>query len=393
MIEKFIKDIEYKMQIMGINKAELARKTRVPPASITRLLQSPVGKEKYKHIALHHIIKVVEYLFEKGSIEKLINYIYCANGRNMRAGVEYLWSNHKFDEVEKILQLLQEGNAESQTFANLYDLLRKRYYQKITPCDMRQIANKNKLEKDSIKSLTSLIRMYSYYDENRYHLLEEEAQEGLELHRNLKCTTLKTSYIFRVSQLLVPIKLYKYGDTNTCQKLCEEIINNPLNNYFFKAFAYVYLSKVHTFDDFDKSMKYLDYAEDYYHKSGYMLGLETVKFNRDFLLNHWGQYDCVLLENSDDYVCNRHGIVYNLIQQGKNKEASSLLDEIKVGELDDWNKGFHYYYRGLIYNSIEDYCKSVIYFKECSDKYYVRLPIDKLKEKGIDAAVINALKV
>ncbi|MNG37225.1 hypothetical protein D3C84_1245090 [compost metagenome] len=70
-----------------------------------------------------------------------------------------------------------------------------------------------------------------------------------------------------------------------------------------------------------------------------------------------------------------------------------VLNKDDMNAITHNQRGFHFYLKGLVTNSISDFCESIKAFKKSGDHFYRELPLIELKKLNIDISIIEALAV
>jgi tetratricopeptide (TPR) repeat protein len=145
-------------------------------------------------------------------------------------------------------------------------------------------------------------------------------------------------------------------------------------------------------ESYEKALKYLNEGLKITEK----FNLENTKTqiirSLNFVMNYWGEKPDYLNHNSNE-IPDLHEVAFFYIRNSNYKMAIDILDSMNLDSMNELQKGFHYFYRGLIGNSKEYFYKSVTHFKMSGDCFYRKLPLIELRKLGEHEMILNALSV
>lgn len=94
-------------------------------------------------------------------------------------------------------------------------------------------------------------------------------------------------------------------------------------------------------------------------------------------------------KNDSDFIELAHHFMLN-DQTNKMMDVFNKLDSTTMHDND---LGFLYYVKGIFYKDKGCFLKSVKHFKKSDDKYFVKLPLIKLKNMGIENEILELLAI
>ena len=110
----------------------------------------------------------------------------------------------------------------------------------------------------------------------------------------------------------------------------------------------------------------------------------------NFLCIYWNKEAEFINKESSD-IRDIHYVIFDLIRQGENSLALKRLDSMNQDIMNDSNKGFHYYLKGLISKDKEDYYKSIKILMSLVISSPETAPILELEKLGENRILLEIL--
>lgn len=310
-----------------------------------------------------------------------------------RVALEYATIN-KHEELKKYLleKLASAKNIESKDFAFIYDVYAKLSNGEIPSREGIQMINRKGFTSYEAQVFSRIVLMYEYYFrlelfDNILELMDIVKPELDDINDQY----LKEQYKIRINLLMVAVCLHK-GMVEESREYAYSILKcNNIPNYT-EVTTLLNLGNSFIMEDYNKSFEYLKKGLDLAIKYNLENSITQLKSSLNFLMNYWGEEPKYLNFNSRE-IFDIHEIAFMYIRKGNKNKALEILNSINQDDMSNWQKGFHYFYRGLIDNNKENYYKSVTYFKLTGDRFYRQLPLIELKKLGENEVLLNALGV
>ncbi|MFV0915265.1 AimR family lysis-lysogeny pheromone receptor, partial [Enterococcus faecium] len=238
-----------------------------------------------------------------------------------------------------------------------------------------------------MKSLQSLIIMYSFIDIREYNSLlkfapiehepeeekeEEEEKEGKEKKREIGNDYIRRSYKIRIKELKVIAHLMN-NEVNAAREIALKAISSDNINDFptFTASIYHYLGQSFIHEDIIKAIEWVQKAKNL------LESFKTDKFEKN-IQEFNNTLDFIKIKAKIDL----HKIVprsiaeraHLSIQLNHQEEAIKILNQ-RIAESDDVAaRPYYYYYLGMATKNKTYLEKSIILFEQHGNKFYAELP-------------------
>lgn len=367
----------------GLDQRKLSHIAGVSESSFSRYLHG------LENITLHSTLKIVKYLYLDQEKEIMAEYVLTQKSRNARFALEYCDINNLSDHVIQLTESLSKSdNPVDKEWATLYEML-IRLKEKTISLDKLtekiELFNPKEIEMLIMKQL---LKAYIANAQNNNSTLHFHVSETEKLLDNIKSDFIKSSYNIRLGIIMGHVSLYLNNMEQT-RYYNSLVINQDLYENL-KGLAYNNLGYAYIFEDYKKSKHYLDKAIDIYSKYNQQEKINIAKINLTFLNSFWKKNETFSLElNSDNNIAN---YIYYLIQKGNLSLAKEYIDKIDITSFSDLDKGFIYFFQGLINERKKDFYYSIKWFQRSRDFFNIQLPINKLLEMGEDEEILSVWK-
>ncbi|WP_202080074.1 AimR family lysis-lysogeny pheromone receptor [Caldalkalibacillus salinus] len=319
---------------------------------------------------------------DRGLASKMLQYEH----GNLKLKWEILSYLGRIEELDHSLRG-DDGLDNLAEWRSAYHLLALRSQKKIEPQDLIQKIQYQTSDDPNLFVLYRLIQGYAYYDSHEFGLISSVLREIKESIPLMDDRKLQEMYQLRLVQLQTNYHLRTFY-IQEAQEGCQYIIDNS-NNPTYIASAYHTLGISYLYDDYTSGMRNLKRSLRMYQLFGQRSHNIGIRRTIIFFNHYWSQSNQYMLfsNQQDDMLEHVHGEV----RLGNISKAKNILERIDVPALSATSKGFYYYFKGLTYNSIDDFYQSIISFKNMDDKFYAnlgRLELYKLNERSsaIEAA-------
>lgn len=340
-----------------VDQRKLSRIAKTNESSISRYLNG------YEEINFEAVLRVVQHLFPEQEKELMAEYIMTQKSKNARYALEYCVMNHLSEQFDHLLKELSvSSNPKDKEWASMYELIKIRNSGVLDPLELLKQVEIFKPKQLEMEVMKVIIKGYIYGELKDFHTLSMYVPLIENDLDHIKSNFIRSSYKVRLGLMMNYISLFK----NDVEK-ARFYSNLVLDQVFFeqlKPIAYHHLGHSYLLEDYEKSMRCLDLSLKLSYNSGFNDMVESIKFTIEFVKSFW---------EIDHYF---------LIQKGEKDKAQEVLDQLDFNSLPDWEKGFYFYYKGLIENDIDLFHYSVRWFKKEGDLFHMKLPILKLKHLG-----------
>jgi hypothetical protein len=380
---------------MILNKCEEERGLAVELAAIGgyssgSALLKILKDEKKEFAKFYGLIKIVRHLFPDQEKEVMSQYALALdpNKQIARIMLEYLNTSGQHDVKRNLIEMMVNSkNNLSKEIASIYEI-DDLYLTKLI--DFNEAINRytNLINKsEDSKVITEILKSYCFLDEQEYSMIKRSLDVVENEIGKLKDEYLNEILLCRYSLLLVGYYV-RQGKKMKVRDICWNMINQVEDPYF-KSWAFLHLGNSYIIESYDFSYRYL--------RQGMALleGKEnTASYNLkrsvNFVSNLWNKDTCQLSLKSN-HPSDVHEVAFYYVSKGQTTMATKTLDTLNFEELSVNQKAFHMYYRGLLSNKLEDYSKSIVFFKQSGDYFFRQLPLIKIEEMQIPSCLIEAL--
>ncbi|WP_182006348.1 AimR family lysis-lysogeny pheromone receptor [Priestia aryabhattai] len=333
--------------------------------------------------------ELIEFLFPNNHEEVLIEY--CndldPNKQFIRDAIEYATLFEK-KEMQKVLlkKLKSATNTKGAEYLYFYEL--KGRANSLSSSEMFNELSTYNFKTQEMPVLARLMLVKVLIRETKYNTAAELIDNLEILVNNMKDSYFKESLKKRFHATKVSLNLRK-GDHKETEKLGEQALSihklTPLDIYILMDMGNAYIMH-----DYEIAMNYFERAVALANQFNDKVRLVQVKNSIDFCMCYWKKYSHNGQEvDENDYSDYNKAFYY--ISVGEKEIAEKCLESIEYGNMDDVDKAFYYFYKGLLTNERSDYFKSVKHFKNAGDKHYRKMAIIELEKLGEEEFVIETL--
>jgi hypothetical protein len=308
-----------------------------------------------------------------------------------RVALEYATIT-KHEELKKYLieKLAGAKNIESKDFAFIYELDDKLAKKEISSHEGIELINRKGFTSYEAKLFSKIVLIHEYYNLGLFDIMFDLAKLVNVQLQSINDEYLLKSYKARLGIIMSTVSLHK-GYINETREYSLNILNSEVSN-LLKSIAYLNLGNSYIMESYEKSFEYLNEGLKITEKYKFDHVSIHIKRSLNFLANYWGNKPQYIDYNSQE-IADIHEVAFMNIRENKMEKALEILNSINLDALTNLQKGFHYFYRGLLNNSKENFYQSITYFKMSGDNFYRQLPIIELKKMGENELLLNALSV
>lgn len=366
-----LREIQDDLYAKGITNNELAKKWGVSSGTVSDVLNGKIQMRFY------YLTKTLINLYDDREVRrsKVKRYINMTKPRSLREAMEYLSSRGEFSLLKSVVESEKNSsNKENREWAGVYELILKRYTEKINPKEFyAMIESKNRRVKTiEMQILTELLLCQALYQNKNYRSLFDRLSEVEKDINDIKNKFIKNSFIIRYKEAVGVISLQR-GYAMETRNVCNDVINAYKNDVSFVIPYITAIGKIgesYFFDDYEKAKLFLEKGIallDDFSEVGMVNKKEMFQYTLNFLkMFHWK--DTEELEKN----LGKAGMAYFRCRQGRYEEAERLLIQIENenGKL----TSFETFYLGIARNDRELLKKSLEMFEESGNIFYSKLP-------------------
>ncbi|PEF60203.1 hypothetical protein CON32_00005 [Bacillus cereus] len=342
-------------------------------------------------ITFMDFVKMVRYIYQEEERERRLIFEFCTGTTkplNLCVAMEFASVEREYDLLNFLVQKgLNHRNAMVKECATFYDYVYKRSKGKLKGNKLwsKIMDEKKKPSFIEMKSLQSLIIMYSFIDIREYNSLlkfapiehepeeeKEEEKEGKEKKREIGNDYIRRSYKIRIKELKVIAHLMN-NEVNAAREIALKAISSDNINDFptFTASIYHYLGQSFIHEDIIKAIEWVQKAKNL------LESFKTDKFEKN-IQEFNNTLDFIKIKAKIDL----HKIVprsiaeraHLSIQLNHQEEAIKILNQ-RIAESDDVAaRPYYYYYLGMATKNKTYLEKSIILFEQHGNKFYAELP-------------------
>ena len=358
------------------------------PGALMKVLKD----EKKEFEKFHGLVKMIKYIYPNIEDEKKWMEEYAktldVKKQTARYMLEYADINKLFVLKGKLIaKMINCGNASSKTWANLYEIDQNYVDGKVSVSETIDQLGAINTKISEIEVLKQIYKSYCYLDKKSFNLINDLIVDVEPKIEQIKDDYIRDLIYGRYMTLKLTVN-ERNGNPELTRVYAQKILSEVENEYIL-SMAYLYMGNSFIVEDFDKSYRYL--------RKGILLSegfnpraYEYLKSSMSFLHNVWKK-DPPNLDFESKQVGSIHEVVFYYINKSKHNEALMLLQNINMDSITTNEKAFNYYLRGLISKDIDDFCKSVKYFKESGDLHFRQLPLLELEKMGVQPQVVDLL--
>ena len=337
------------------------------------------------------LIRVVRKLFPLTESELMSDYAKTldVNRKTARYMLEYASVNNLKDLASYMREKLNDSrNSVSKAWGAIYNIDHKAFTNQITlHQSISMAAEYINHEHAEVRAYSRLIQIYGYHDLKINTAVDELMKLAEKDIDEIKDTFIRDSYGARLAVIAGHDYLHS-GDVKNARLQGKKILLSS-SCESFKTLANLSLGNSYLFESFNDAKKYLKKALELCYMQNDTYYAKQVRGSMNFLHNYWSKE--VPYQMTDDSVSTSHDKAYQLINKGDKEEALQLLNSINLEDCSDCEKGFNYFYRGLISNNKDDYYTSIMHFKNISEKFYRNAALIELQKIGENDVLLRTL--
>lgn len=318
-----------KEKINCCSQAEVAEFIGTTSPTITRFLN---GKQE---TSLYTSLRLIKYLApkeEKKFMLELIKEI--EKPSNVIIALEYCSTNRLVKTMNYLLKKFKDtSNHELKEYLSIYELIYE-WQMRHEGISVEQLMSKARALKVTTKegnALIKLLEVYVYFNEEKYHLAYDLANDLQHSIEDLDIQYLKNSINARLSETKAFLALNVINDVEQAKQCATYVIKSKIGRSF-SAFAYFVLGEAHRYSDFEMSKLHFGKALKCYSKYSSLNTEETRKEIEHLSAIHGREYD---YQNS---IC-KAMYLYNNKNQSEavellnNTKPSTAMEMMFVGQI------------------------------------------------------------
>ncbi|WP_026672347.1 AimR family lysis-lysogeny pheromone receptor [Alkalihalobacterium bogoriense] len=335
------------------------------------------------------VLDIVDYVCHDNSAEIIKQYIEAldVNHPTAQQVLEYLFIN-RFDYCNSFLErMLKANNQENKYFATVY----KQHYQdlgQLFQYDLHEIASS-----PTLHAFKTIMELYSLFRHDQIPtIIRKKDYVEYTINHFVQDEFIRNYYLLHHYRILMAI-LLDQNVINECRRMANEILHLKSRvgpNFSINANHVLGISFL--FEDYDKGLDYLYKTRELYRnrpKKGHdgdihsSINLHQILWNRE-------PED---LRPTSKKASDMHDIVHYYISKNEFVAANGILSNIEESELSQRDSAFHFYYKGILEDNSDHLYKSIMLFKQIGNKFYIQLPINELKKKGMNPILLDTLLI
>lgn len=395
-MQKILVKMHESLQSNGYTNRRLAKRFKVAHTTVNSYFNEQSKFDFMHFVDVLRLYNPDDIEFRRNCIKRMIPYL---SHKNLKLALEVLDMFGEYGIQDLVIKTIENpeikkdknGKIKGKSLTvrtniklvNFYKLLRKRSEGEISPKDffteVNQISKTQKNKESDVTVLSDLNVIYSFFDLGNYKMVNEYIQQVLPVISELKCITLKKSFLLRVKEMEIFVTLHE-NNLEESRELCFEIINDETNCYIStKAVAYCKVGESYVFSDYQRAKEYME-------KSLEIIGNPVnrkLEIRREKVLNTLlflrihHEKD---LHTIDPEELDKAEKAFLYVKLGENEKAINILQTLlnKNGYL----SSFQLYYMGLAVGGEEGkrYLEmSIESFSKSADFFYIFLPKEALK--------------
>ncbi|MDT0160371.1 AimR family lysis-lysogeny pheromone receptor [Bacillus sp. AG4(2022)] len=325
-------------------------------------------------------VRIVHELFPEDKFDLMFEFAKSLNPNRMTARfmIEYAALYGLRDmKIELINKLADSDNDESKDWAFVYNIDHKLIVEEIGGFEAINQLSQRKYVSPEMKVYGKIVQFYSFYDMRNINMmttLYNDIQVDIE---DIKNNFTKSSYYTRLMLIETSVDLHSETISRVKEKLFfVDACLDPL-----KAYAYLQIGNSYMMTNYEKARDLFLRAMECSSESTKV----QIKRSFNFLSILWDKFDEY---ESDGSLSNE---LFFQAKQGLKDLAIETLNKIDIEALSDQEKGFNYYYQGILFSDTNMFYQSIKYFNQCGEKFYKQLPLTELESRGVNKFILEAL--
>jgi tetratricopeptide (TPR) repeat protein len=340
------------------------------------------------------LLEIVRYLFMDREKEIMHDYTLTLdpNGKCARISLEYSLSNRMYDITDTLIaKLSQSKNTDSREWALIYGIDRKVDKGEITLLESIDVIAEQRIKSKEMQSFGKMLQFYAYFKSRMFDMMFQISTGLEEKIKKINDNYIRFSYLCRLGLVMANVNLFS-NNIDDARKYGRMVLDNTTQDSL-RSVTYLQLGNAHIMENYEVSKDYLTqaYITCKNIENG-KLRLIQVKRSLNFLNNYWGVKPEHLDFDSTE-VSDVHEVAFYYIRSEQYEKAKVVLDGISNINMNDYQKGFHFFYRGLMSSEMDDFRNSVYHFKKSGDKYYRNLSLIELEKLGENPMVLKNFSI
>ncbi|MFP3418040.1 AimR family lysis-lysogeny pheromone receptor [Bacillus sp. SIMBA_154] len=338
--------------------------------------------------SFNSLLKIVRFVFPQNESELIQRFVLNTDPRKQlaRDGLEYASSNNLNEFTEELIEKLQSStNAESKEWANVYKLQKELLGNKIDEFETTEKLHSLKLKTKEMKLFSRIVLLHNRNLNTEFNRMEELNEQINKFDFSDLCNEyIAGSYKSRVYAINSDAFLAQLR-IDEARRLANLATELNISNRFV-VFGNLHSGNSYIFSDYDTAKKYFLKALEASNDNE--IYTKQVYRSLSFLENYWGKENKYLPLEKEHY-SDKHEHAFYHIKNNQNKKAIEILNSIDLKKLKPGQKAFNYFYQGLISKDKRDFFKSVKFFKESGDKFFMQLPLIELKKMNVENEILE----
>ncbi|WP_078429072.1 AimR family lysis-lysogeny pheromone receptor [Alkalihalobacterium alkalinitrilicum] len=334
---------------------------------------------------------ILEYLSSADDIKQTIISLNPATAL-ARTALEYVINNNMTDVLDHLIENLSASeNEESQIWAEVYRIDREVVKGQLSLIEATSTLTYIQTNSKEINALRKVLQLYNYYDLKSFEMISSMSELVRAEIEHLEDGYMKNSLLTRFGLIMQSVYVHlnqlelsrNYGNF-----ICKNEVNELAIGIAFKNLGNSFIQS-----NLDFAVAAFNKSKEVFKKLGHHVELTNAQSSLNFAYCFWNRPEKYSRTSPYSALEEKQGYAFYLIKTKNFEEAKKLLDEVKPKITNNFQLGFHYYYRGILENNEDRFYESVTHFKKAGDYYYRNLPLIELKKLGVNNAVLDALRV
>lgn len=366
-----------------IDQRKLSRVAGLNESSISRYLNG------FEDINFESLLRIVQFLYPEQEIEIMSEQIMNFKSKNARLALEYAVMNLLSDHLDHLLDLLStSSNPVDKEWAAMYEFIRLQNNKELSPLEFLKKIEVFKPKELEMQILKTIVKGYTYVELNDYNALNLYIRDIEPQIGEIKSNFIQESFNVRLGLIMNYVSLYSNNDPEQARYYSSLVIEQDFFEHV-KATAYHNIGHSYLFESYDQAKDYLERSITLSKEQERWQLAHSSSLTLSFIQSFWEierefPFELKGYSEISEYI-------FFLIRKGDKEQAKDLLEQIDIETISDWDKGFHYYYLGLIYDDKDFFYDSVEWFKKKGDKFHLMLPIKELHRLKENEKVLRLL--
>ncbi|WP_026672346.1 AimR family lysis-lysogeny pheromone receptor [Alkalihalobacterium bogoriense] len=334
------------------------------------------------------LIDVIDTFFPEQADDLINQYIRALNVNHPTAQqvLEYVFINRLDYSFPFLYRMMGASNEENQNFASIYKFHYENYA-KPFKYDFHETKSS-----PTLHAFKTIMETYSLYKQDEVPtLIRKKEYVEYTINSFVEDEFIRNYYLLHHYRVLMGIMLDQ-NEIQECRRMANEILHFQKRvSLNFANNAYHCLGISYLFEDYDKGIYYLKKTQDLYRKMPHFPDSDIhSSINLHQIL--WRREPEELRPTSKKTE-DKHDIVLYYISKNEFIAAEEIMCNIEESTLSQRDSAFHFYYKGILEDNSDHLYKSIMLFKQIGNKFYIQLPINELKKKGMNPILLDTLLI